>query len=61
MATKAKRTDLATISGWIEAGAVRPVVDSVFQLDQYEQALGRLKARAKRGRVVLQLVPEPTS
>ena len=61
LATKATRTDLATISEWVEAGVVRPIVDSVFPLDQHEQALRRLEVRAKRGRVVLQLDPEQIS
>ena len=60
MATRAKRTDLMTISEWIEAGSVRPVVDSVFPIDQFEQALERLGTRAKRGRVVLQVTANPS-
>ncbi len=56
LATKGSQADLATVAGWVEAGLLRPVVDSVFAFDDYKRAFERLGARAKRGRVVFQMV-----
>jgi putative PIG3 family NAD(P)H quinone oxidoreductase len=38
---------------WIEAGKVRPVVDSTFPLEQAEQAHQRLQSGAHAGKIVL--------
>ena len=38
---------------WIEAGKVKPVIDSTFPLDQAEQAHERLQSGAHAGKVIL--------
>jgi len=38
---------------WIEAGKVKPIIDSTFALDQAEQAHARLKSGAHAGKIVL--------
>lgn len=38
---------------WIEAGKVKPIVDSTFPLDQAEQAHARLQSGAHAGKIVL--------
>ena len=38
---------------WIEAGKVRPVIDSTFSLEQAEQAHQRLQSGAHAGKIVL--------
>ncbi|MEM9382782.1 MAG: NAD(P)-dependent alcohol dehydrogenase [Planctomycetota bacterium] len=52
-ASRGTRAELDAVTEWVESGRVRPVVDSVFDLDDHARALERLAARAKRGRVVL--------
>lgn len=38
---------------WIEAGKVKPIIDSTFPLDQAEQAHERLQSGAHAGKIVL--------
>jgi NADPH2:quinone reductase len=38
---------------WIEAGKVKPIIDSTFPLDQAEQAHERLQSGAHAGKVIL--------
>jgi NADPH:quinone reductase-like Zn-dependent oxidoreductase len=38
---------------WIEAGKVKPVIDSTFPLEQAEQAHQRLQSGAHAGKIVL--------
>ncbi len=38
---------------WIEAGKVKPIIDSTFPLDQAEQAHARLQSGAHAGKIVL--------
>jgi NADPH:quinone reductase-like Zn-dependent oxidoreductase len=38
---------------WIEAGKVKPVIDSTFPLEQAEQAHQRLQSGAHAGKVLL--------
>jgi NADPH:quinone reductase-like Zn-dependent oxidoreductase len=39
---------------WLERGTVRPVVDSVFRLDQVREGHTRLESNAVFGKVILQ-------
>lgn len=47
---------LQKITGLIEAGKVRPVVDSVFMLSEYEKAFERVSSGRAVGKVVLQIL-----
>ncbi len=40
---------------WIESGAVTPIIDSVFDLDQAEAAQARMQAGAHAGKIVLKI------
>jgi NADPH:quinone reductase-like Zn-dependent oxidoreductase len=47
------RTGLEELSRRVEAGQLRPAVDSVFALEDAHAAFARLSERGKRGKVVL--------
>ncbi|KAH0829596.1 hypothetical protein AYO21_07559 [Fonsecaea monophora] len=49
---------LGRITELAEQGRVRPVVDSVFKLDQFEKAFERLGSGRTRGKVVLRIDDE---
>lgn len=61
LAVQGSQADLATVTRWVDAGLLKPVVDSVFAFDDHQQAFERLAARAKRGRVVMQMVQSADS
>jgi NADPH2:quinone reductase len=44
---------MARLVALAEAGALRPVIDSVFRLDEADAALDRFETRGKQGRVLL--------
>jgi NADPH:quinone reductase-like Zn-dependent oxidoreductase len=46
---------LGEITRLVELGKVRPVVDSVYGLDEFEEAFDRLKSGRTRGKVVLRV------
>lgn len=53
-----EKTRIASIVGacvwpWIEAGKLKPVIDSTFPLEQAEQAHARLQSGAHAGKIVL--------
>ncbi|KAJ9158211.1 hypothetical protein NKR19_g3588 [Coniochaeta hoffmannii] len=48
-------TDLAETGELLEAGKVRPLVDSVWALEQFEQAFGRVDSGKARGQVVIKV------
>jgi len=47
--------NLDTISKWIEEGKVKPVVDSVYKLDDFEMAFEKSNGGHARGKVVMTL------
>ncbi|MBT2498770.1 NAD(P)-dependent alcohol dehydrogenase [Agromyces sp. ISL-38] len=47
--------DLAELTGRIESGAVRPVVDEVFPLERTAAAVERLESGTVRGKVVIEV------
>lgn len=49
------RTELKTVISLVQAGLLRPVVDSVFLLDEVAAAQTRLASRANYGKVVLSI------
>lgn len=49
------RTELKTAISLVQAGLLRPVVDSVFPLDEVAAAQTRLASRANYGKVVLSI------
>ncbi len=55
MARKSDGAALAEIAALVEAGAVRPVVDSVFPLREVARAHDRIEAGRSRGKLVLSL------
>lgn len=50
---KSRARDLETLADWAARALVRPVIDSVFPLDQIAQAEARVASRRSRGKVVL--------
>jgi NADPH:quinone reductase len=44
---------VANVWPWVSAGKVRPVIDSVFPLDQAEQAQARMSANVHAGKIML--------
>lgn len=47
--------DLITLREWIEAGQVKPIIDSVFDFEHTEDAYARSKSGRARGKVVVKL------
>ncbi len=54
--SKNTREGLEDILAMIESGAVRPVVDRVFSMDQIADAHRRVESRHKRGSVIVSMV-----
>ncbi len=53
---KASGDQLRELTGLIDAGTIRPVVDSVFDFDQTREALAHVEqGRAKAGKVVIRM------
>jgi NADPH:quinone reductase-like Zn-dependent oxidoreductase len=50
---KPNKEDLATVSGLMEAGKVRPVIDRQYQLSETAEAIRYLEAGHVRGKVVV--------
>jgi NADPH2:quinone reductase len=46
---------LARLIALAEAGALRPAIDSVFDLSQADAAFDRFATRGKQGRVLLRM------
>ncbi|WP_084039115.1 NAD(P)-dependent alcohol dehydrogenase [Demequina sp. NBRC 110053] len=47
--------DLARALGWVEAGAVRPIVERVYRLEEHAAAMARLESQHVAGKLVLQI------
>jgi NADPH:quinone reductase len=54
-AAHVNRQRLEALNRLVEAGALRPQVDGVLQLDQAREALARVAGRHTRGKMVLQI------
>jgi NADPH:quinone reductase-like Zn-dependent oxidoreductase len=52
------RKQLVELARLADAGKLRPVIDSVFPLEQASAAFARLAERGKRGKVVLQVTDD---
>lgn len=50
-----KAVDLETLSGLIENGKLRPLIDSVYPIDSAKDAHARVESRHKKGAVVLRV------
>jgi NADPH:quinone reductase-like Zn-dependent oxidoreductase len=50
-----RREDFLTLSGWFESGAVKPVVEKVYPLEQIAEAMRRLGAGHARGKIVVSM------
>jgi NADPH:quinone reductase-like Zn-dependent oxidoreductase len=48
-------TQLAEITKLVDAGELRPEIDSVYLLEDFQSAFGRLSEPGKRGKVVLEI------
>jgi len=53
--TESSGAQLAGIAALVEAGAIRPVIDSVFDFDDLPAAMARLGAGRSRGKLVLRV------
>src|SRR5919197_2629871 len=51
--SKGRRQDLEELAKLLEAGAVRPVVDRTFPLDEVPKAIGYLRDGRTRGKIVI--------
>ncbi len=51
--TIGSRSDLIRIMQLVEAHKIRPVIDSMFSMDQYPQAVARLESRDFFGKIVV--------
>jgi NADPH:quinone reductase-like Zn-dependent oxidoreductase len=51
------RAQLEEITRLIEAGEVRPAIDSVYSLEEVHEAFRRTRARGKHGKVVVRVAP----
>lgn len=49
--------DLAKVTPWIEDGRVRPVIEEVFELENFAPALRRLESKHTAGKLVLRIAP----
>jgi NADPH:quinone reductase-like Zn-dependent oxidoreductase len=47
--------DLRLLTAWVDEGVLRPVIDSVFALEEIADAQRRLGTRHARGKIVLQI------
>ncbi len=52
-----RKADLETIAGLVEAGALRPVIDSRYAFADLAAAHARAESRRKRGSVVVTIAP----
>ena len=53
---KSRGPDLALLADWVEAGRLKPVIDSVYPLEKSAEAHERVESNRARGKVVLTLV-----
>jgi NADPH:quinone reductase-like Zn-dependent oxidoreductase len=49
------RAQLLELGLLADAGEIRPAIDAIFPLAQAQEAFGRVAARGKRGKVVLEI------
>lgn len=47
--------DLAQLAGWLDSGALTPVIDSMFELEQTAKAMALVESGHVRGKVVLRV------
>ena len=52
---KANGAQLREITGLIESGAIRPVIDKVFAFDATNEALSYVQAGRAKGKVVIKI------
>ena len=55
VSVRSRAADLATLTRWIEAGLVRPIIDRVFPLEEIVAAEELVATRRARGKVVLRV------
>ena len=55
MVVRSKRKDLEAISNLIESGAIKPVIDSQFALNDLHRAYEKLETKRSKGKIVVQL------
>jgi alcohol dehydrogenase len=48
------RADIKTTLEWAAAGKLRPVIDSIFPLDQTATAFAKLRSRNMLGKILVQ-------
>jgi NADPH:quinone reductase-like Zn-dependent oxidoreductase len=58
---RADGAQLAEIAKLVDAGAVRPVIDRVFDFDETPAAMERVESGRSRGKVVIRIAGESTS
>jgi NADPH:quinone reductase-like Zn-dependent oxidoreductase len=58
---QADGAQLAEIAELVDAGAIRPIIDQVFDFDDTPAALARVASGHARGKVVIRVAPKPAS
>jgi alcohol dehydrogenase len=53
--------DLNTLKTYIEAGKIKPIIDSEYSFDEVEQAYRRSKTGRVRGKIVIHVKPKGVS
>ena len=53
--------DYLTVMPLIFQGKLRPIIDSVFPIEQFQQAIERLMAGEMFGKIVIAVNPEPVN
>ena len=59
MLTNANAEDLAFLAGLLDDGRIRPVLDRTYPLAQVQQAVAYLEQGHARGKVAVEIIPEP--
>lgn len=59
MMSSLNQADLVLLGEWMQAGKVTPVIDRAFSLEQVPEAIRYLEQGRARGKVVIQVLPEP--
>lgn len=52
---ESRRSDLEHLAHWVTAGFVKPVIDSVYDLDHAAEAQRRIETRRARGKVIVRV------
>lgn len=58
---KSNTADLNTITSWVRAGKFRPIIDSVYTLDEIAAAHARQETKHARGKIIVTVTHPPAN